>query len=294
MSERPADVKSDPSRTAQLGAAHRAYHLMRASPPILEDSDAIWLLGQPLRAILRFGPLRRLLWEPLLAKVRPISTFIVVRSRFAEDQLEQAISDGCSQYMILGAGLDSWALRNAPPGVRVFELDRPATQRRKRDRILARLGQFPPHLTLIPIDFERQTIGDTLCDSPFDRDATAFVSWLGTLYYLTRKAIEATLDSLAAACTAGSQLASDYFVPKSAMSSADLELFRVLDEGGTRRGEPMRTLLEPGEVAGMLRQAGFRVIEDLSADAIRDRYLSGRSDGLDIPDFGRLCLAERE
>jgi len=127
-----------------------------------------------------------------------------------------------------------------------------------------------------------------------DPDSETFVSWLGTIYYLTPEAIKATLASLATACAPGSRVVFDYFLPKSMMSPADLRLFEEIDRGGTRRGEPLRTLLDPEEVASLLGAAGFRVVEDLSAAEIRRRYLRDRSDGLEISDFGRLCCAERE
>jgi methyltransferase (TIGR00027 family) len=267
---------------------------MHARPPILRDTAASWLLGPPLSVILRVRPLRWLFWRPLLAKVAPISTFIVVRSRYTEDALADAIRDGCRQYVILGAGLDSWALRHDEPGATVFELDQPATQEWKADRIRSRLGALPSHLVLVPIDFERESIADLLPGHGFDLQASAFISWLGTICYLTRGAIEETFAALAAICAPGSRIACDYFQPKSTMSPADLQLFETLDGGGTRRGEPMQTLLEPGEMAEILRSSGYRVVEDLSAAEIRRRYLAQRSDGLDVPGFVRLCCAERE
>lgn len=282
-----------PSLTAQLAAAHRAYHLIHDRPAILEDSAAIRLLGPPLSLILRVAPLRWLFFERLLARVGQIRALVVVRSRYAEDCLGRSIRDGCRQYVILGAGLDSWALRHETPGVRVFELDRPATQQWKEARIRARLGALPPHLTLLPIDFEREAIAGVLCAREFDRDSLSFVSWLGTIYYLTRGAIEATFASLATACAPGSRMVFDYIQPKTRMSPGDLRLFEELDRGGARRGEPMQTLLDPEDVEGILRSAGFRRVEDLSAAEARHRYLRNRSDGLDIPGFARLCCAER-
>ena len=294
MSNYSSEAEIRPSQTAQLAAAHRAYHLMHDRPSILEDSAAIWLLGPPLSVVLRVAPLRWLFWERLLARVRPISAFIVIRSRYVEDCLEHSIGNGCRQYVILGAGLDSWALRYETPGVSVFELDHPATQQWKEARICARLGTVPSHLTLIPINFEREAIADVLRSQQYDQDSHALVSWLGTIYYLTRGAIEKTFASLAMACAPGSRVVFDYFQPKSTMSPADLQLFEELDRGGTRRGEPIQTLLDLEEVAGMLHSAGFRIVEDLSASEIRRRYLCHRSDGLDIPGFVRLCCAERE
>jgi len=282
------------SETAQYAAAHRAYHLMKHSPAILEDTAALWLLAPPLGPVLRFPPLRWLFWRPLINKVGPISTFIVVRSRFAEDALAEAIQTGCRQYVMLGAGLDSWALRHTKEGVTAFELDHPATQAYKAERILARLGKMPPHLILIPIDFESRSVADVLPDGGLDTTSVAFVSWLGTIPYLTRDAIAATLTSLAEVCAPGSRLALDYFLPRTTMSPDDEALFDLLDRGGTERGEPMRSLLDVAEMAGMLTASGFRVLEDLSAADIHHRYLAGREDGLAVPGFVRLCLAERE
>ena len=196
--------------------------------------------------------------------------------------------------MILGAGLDSWALRHEAPDVRVFELDHPETQQWKEARIRSRLGEVPTHLTLIPIDFEREAIADALQGQNFDRDSRVFVSWLGTLYYLTREAIEATFASLAVVCMPGSRVVFDYFQPKSTMSPVDLQLYEEIDQGGKRRGEPLQTLLGSDDVSDILHSAGFQVVEDLPATEIRHQYLRHRSDGLDIPDFVRLCCAERE
>jgi len=290
------EAELKPSQTAQFAAAHRAYHLMHDRPAILEDDAAGWLLGPPLSAILHTAPLRWLFWRPLIAKVRPISAFVVIRSRYAEDCLAQAIGSGFRQYVILGAGLDSWALRHAEPEITVFELDHPATQQWKAARIQARLGAAPAHLVLILIDFERETIADALAAAtlgrPYDRAAPALVSWLGTICYLSRAAIANTFASLAAVCAPGSQVVFDYFQPRSTMTAADRQLFETLDAGGARRGEPMRALLDAGEMAEILRSAGWRVVEDLSASDIRRCYLAGRTDGLDIPGFARLCCAE--
>ncbi|MEW5818165.1 MAG: SAM-dependent methyltransferase [Spirochaetota bacterium] len=281
------------SATAQFGAAHRAYHLMSDSPAILEDTAADWLLGPPLSTVLHVAPLRWLFWRPLFAKVRPISVFVVVRSRYTEDTLDRSIQGGYCQYVILGAGLDSWALRYNKPGVAVFELDHPATQQWKKARIESRMGSLPPQLTLIPIDFEHESIADVLPSHGFNPQSKAFVSWLGTIYYLTHGAIKDVFTSLAMTCAPGSRIAFDYFLPKSLMSPPDLQLFEALDKGGARRGEPIITLLNMEEMEEVLLSTGFQVVEDLSATDIRQRYLAQRSDGLDIPGFVRLCCAEK-
>lgn len=262
-------------------------------PPILDDTEALWLLDQPLRSVLRLTPLRWLFWRPLVRRVGPISAFIAIRSRYAEDELEEFIVAGGQQYVILGAGLDSWALRNTKRTVTVYELDHPDTQATKANRILAELGALPAHLVFVPIDFETDSIDVLLGDHGYEQSARALVSWLGTICYLTRAAIGATLNSLRELCKPGSRLVFDYFQPRSMMSPEDLQLFELLDEGGSRRGEPMKSLVEPQEIADLLHSTGFRVVEDLSAAQIRERYLAGRSARLGVPGFARLCCAER-
>lgn len=281
-----------PSETAQFAAAHRAYHTMHDRPVLLEDQPALWLLGPQLRTVLRVPPLRWLFWRPLVNKLRPMSTFIVVRSRYTEDALAEAVRGDCRQYVILGAGLDSWALRNEETDVRVFELDQPATQQWKADRIREKRGGLPEQLVLAPIDLESESVAEVLPKHGFDTQALAFVSWLGTICYLSREAVAETFASLAAVAAPGSRITFDYFQPRASMSPADRQLFEILNAGGTRRGEPIQTFLNAEEMAAVLLEAGFQVVEDLSAAEIRDRYLVKRSDGLDVPGFVRLGCAE--
>lgn len=281
------------SETAQFAAAHRAYHFINDRPVILEDSAAIWLLNPQLRTILRVSPLRWLFWRPLILKVRPISAFIIIRSRYAEEMLENAIRNDCRQYVIMGAGLDSWALRHKDSKVKVFELDLPATQQYKKTRIQSYLGGLPSNLVMVPMDFESESVLEVLQNSEIKIQTKVFVSWLGTICYLSRNSIAETFSSLSSICVPGSRIVFDYFQPKSTMSPADLQLFELLDEGGKRRGEPMQTLMETKEINEILQSSGFNIIEDLSASQIRQRYLDQRSDGLDIPGFVRLCCAEK-
>jgi O-methyltransferase involved in polyketide biosynthesis len=105
------------------------------------------------------------------------------------------------------------------------------------------LGSLPSHLVLTPIDFEFESITDALSGHGFNSLSNVFVSWLGTICYLTHGAIEETFASLAKVCSSGSRVVFDYFQPKLTMSPSDLQLFEMLDAGGTRRGEPMKTTI---------------------------------------------------
>ena len=271
------------SVTAQYAAAHRAYHHRHIPSPILQDNMASWLLEPPLSTVLKYGPLRWLFWRPLYQQVQPMSTFVVVRSRYTEDGLMKAVEDNCGQYVILGAGLDSWALRSSSQGVKVFELDHPLTQQRQHDRILEWLGALPSNLILRPIDFEKESISAAVLGLEYDPQSKVYVSWLGTICYLTLESIQQTFSSLAQICAPGSRLVFDYFEPKSAMSPEDLRLYETLDEGGTKRGEPMRTLLNAADMADILSAAGFTVVEDIGGAEISGRYLKNRTDGLSLP-----------
>jgi len=173
-------------------AAARAAHLLVDSEPrIFADSLAALLLGDEAETYLRYH--REHGDHPLLAGTRAQAT---CRSRFTEDQLALAAARGTAQYVILGAGLDSFACRSELAGrLRVFEVDHPATQQRKRALLAAARLAEPPTLTWVPVDFETGELIAALTAAGLDPAAPAFVSWLGVTMYLTAEAIGATLAS---------------------------------------------------------------------------------------------------
>lgn len=286
-------MKSD-SKTAQLAAAHRAYHFEHCQPPVLEDSFARELLQPPLRTVLNNGLLRWLFWRPLFNKVQPISTFVVVRSRMTEDLLDEAIKGDIHQYVVLGAGLDSWSIRNHFPKVVTYELDHPDTQAMKLSSLRASEIAPKSQVKFVPIDFESESIRDVLANQSFDTSEPCFVSWLGTICYLTSDAINQTFESLAKICAPGSQIVFDYFLPESLMNDQDARFFRMLNEGGTKRGEPMISFQTPDEIKALMEANGFEVSEDFDAKQITERYLANRDDGLSIPGFVQLCHATKQ
>src|SRR5580700_4490313 len=161
------------SRTALRVALRRAAHQIHDSPVVFNDPLAVAILGGTYAEELRRTPLR---------PDRPFSiglrAFLVARSRYAEDNLRRAVESGVHQYVLLGAGLDTFAYRNPYPRLRVFEVDHPATQQWKRELLQRSSIVIPESLSYTPVDFERQSLAEQLRDTGFDRTAPAFFAWL--------------------------------------------------------------------------------------------------------------------
>jgi methyltransferase (TIGR00027 family) len=183
------------------------------------------------------------------------------------------------QYVILGAGFDTFAFRRPDlEQVQVFELDHPTTQAMKKERIATAGWGLPPNLHFVPIDFSKDSLGDALQQSGFDARQASFFSWLGVTYYLTRETIFATLQSIVASCAGGSRLVFDYmdkdaFVPESAA-----QRMQLMQWIARQVGEPMKTGFDPTALAGELAGVGLRLEENLDPAQIQLRYFAGRSD----------------
>src|SRR6266849_3839824 len=266
-------AEGQPSRTAQGAATLRAAHQLMDRPKVFEDPLALRIIGAQaeagVRANLGRGP---------FAPIRP---FVAVRSRYAEDELARAVQRGVRQYVVLGAGLDTFAYRNSFPAsrLRVFEVDHPATQAWKRARLQETRIPVPESLTFAAIDFETQTLADGLRQAGFKADEPAFFSMLGVVMYLTRDASMSTLKFVAS-LPSGSEIVFDYTIPPAAMSESDRTLYHDVAQRLAAQGEPLLSSFAPPTLASDLRSVGFTQIEDLGADEIHDRYFKGRTDGL--------------
>ena len=217
---------------------------------------------------------------------------MAVRSRFAEDELATSVGSGILQYVVLGAGLDTFACRNPHTGLRVFEVDHPATQQWKREQLHAAGIAIPSHAVFIPIDFERETLGDALERSGFRMDHPAFFSWLGVVPYLSERAFADTL-SFIAAMPKPSGVVFDYGVARTALSWRERFVLDALAARVAAAGEPFRLFFEPEQLAAQLRHIGFNHIEDLGSAEINRRYFSRRADGLELKsNLGRLLYAK--
>jgi methyltransferase (TIGR00027 family) len=273
-----------PSRTALSVALRRAAHQLHDSPVVFADPIAVAILGATYAEELRRTPLR--MDRPFSIALR---AFLVARSRYAEDNLRQAVASGVDQYVLLGAGLDTFAYRNPFATLRVFEVDHPATQQWKRE-LLQRNGiAIPDSLTYTPVDFECQSLSTQLRDAGFNHSAPAFFAWLGVVPYLTLGAFRATL-SFVSAQPAGSGLTLDYGQPRDVLPVIERLAHDSLASRVERAGERFRLFFTPPEIAAELPR--FHGLEDLGAAEINARYFSGRNDQLAIRGTaGRLLSA---
>ncbi|HVW27795.1 MAG TPA: class I SAM-dependent methyltransferase [Polyangiaceae bacterium] len=263
-----------PSRTAMRVASWRAAHQLLDAPPlVLEDPLAVRILGED-----ELARLRGTAWRERNPASDSGRAFIVARSRFAEDELARSLARGVTQYVILGAGLDTFAYRN-PHGqaLRVFEVDHPATQEWKRVRLEEAGISVPPTLSYAPTDFERESLAEGLANAGFSRQEPAFFSWLGVTMYLTQPALDATL-AFVAATPAGGGIAFDYMLPLESLPFLERAVLSLMAYRVARVGEPFRTRMEPPEMQARMARFGFRNIVDLDRHAVNERYFAARRD----------------
>jgi methyltransferase (TIGR00027 family) len=249
-------------------------HLEEPPPWVLDDHLALGLAGEEGVSITR-----RLRDELSAEDLLTFSRWMCVRARLAEDVVERAVVAGNRQYAILGAGLDSFAYRRPDllARLRVFEVDHPASQAWKRER-LAELGVSPPaNLVFAPIDFETQTLRDALLASGFDFAAGTVFSWIGVTMYLTPAAIEATLETVAA-CPRDSQIVLTYNPPPSALQDQGLAMHSRMSQLADEMGEPWISLFTPAEAEALLRRCGFGRVDHFGPPEAIRTYFAGRTD----------------
>jgi methyltransferase (TIGR00027 family) len=270
------------SRTADRVAERRAAHQLLDRPLVFEDPLAVQVLQPGAAERLRDGDR-----SPLAPYLR---AFMAMRSRFAEDALADAVMRGIDQYVILGAGFDTFAYRNPHPALRVFEVDHPDTQRVKTSRLAHAGIEVPPSLTFVPIDFAVASIAAELPRAGFDPAAPAFFSWLGVVPYLERDAIDATLSFIAAGAR-GSAVVFDYAIPPASLGWRARWVVDRMAERVAQAGEPWKTFFDPSELSADLRRIGFTSIADYGSEELNARYFAGRNDGLKLGSAGRIVLA---
>jgi methyltransferase (TIGR00027 family) len=257
-------MKSDePSRMARMVAGQRAAHQLLDHGAILDDPYAVRILGEHEDNLLQ------------ALKDHPLGSigrlFTAARSRIAEDALSKAVERGVRRVVILGAGLDTFALRN-PHGDRIsiFEVDHPATQAWKRQRLVEAELASPLWLTFVPVDFERDDLQQKLSSASFQRTSAAFFTWLGVVPYLTRDAIDDTLAYIAS--IPNSELVFDYVEPPETFTE-DLKAHAAARRAQLEKiNEQWVSRFTPAAVAAILRTHSFDDIEDISFQQVVSRF----------------------
>jgi methyltransferase (TIGR00027 family) len=272
-----------PSLTARGAAVYRAIHQSHEDAAIFRDPFAERILDDETRATLD-----EIAADP---SRRGIRLFIVSRSRFSEDALAASVARGARQVVVLGAGLDTFSLRNPFPDVRVFEVDFPATQAWKRERLREAGIAAPDTLTFAPVDFECESLAEGLARAGFRHDRPAFFQWLGVVMYLTREAISSTLDYVAS--VPASAVAFDYTKPFESYAPDHRASLIAMAESAAARGEPWLSFFDPPEIAAILRDRGFTDIEDLGFAALVKRYSPELGKGLQPGRGGHVIRAAR-
>jgi len=273
-----------PDSTAIRVALWRALHVEAdPAPHVIEDE-----LGLKLAA-----PDSGWRGRPdMSAFTRPFRASIVARARFIEDLVVEQAARGVTQYVILGAGLDTFAQRRPELAshMLVFEVDRPGPQAWKRQRLIDLGFDIPSYLRLVPVDFENgEPWWDRLADAGFDANRPAIVASTGVSMYLTRNAIKATMRQVAAAAP-GSTFVMSFMLP---IELAEPELRPGIEraaEGARANGTPFISFFTPTEMLALAREAGFRDVQHVSAAALAERYFAGRTDGLRPPNNSEELL----
>ncbi len=274
-----------PSHTALRVALRRAAHQLYDSPPLVfEDPIAVSILGDEYLPEVHKTATK--LHKPFSVALR---AFLVARSRYAEDSLAHAVANGAKQYVLLGAGLDTFAHRNPHSQLHVFEVDHPATQQWKRELLEATALPTPANLTYTHVDFEHETLPEQLLASGFNPQTPTFFGWLGVVPYLTLPAFRATLSFIAAQ-PAGSGIVLDYGQPRSVLPFFEQLAHDSLASRVQQAGEPFQLFFIPTEIAAELK--AFRDIEDIGSPEINPRYFANRTDNLKVlGSAGRLLSA---
>lgn len=277
----------EPSRTALMAAAGRAAHLVVDREPfIFEDTVAHALLGEGAEELIGY---HRAYGEHLI--LSGVRAQVTSRSHYTERRLAELAALGVTQYVILGAGLDTFAQRSPLAGrVAVFEVDHPATQRWKRGLLASAGITSPDDLAFVGVDFETDTLTDRLVACGFDTTKPALVSWLGVSMYLTDQAITATLTAVGGFAP-GTELIMEYALPPALRDERGDAFAQMAMSASAERGEPWLSFFTPEELSATLADHHLDVAEHAGQRQAADPALWQRHDSLAPADACRLVRA---
>lgn len=288
-------LENQVSLTALMTAYIRAYHAMYDNPKIFDDFLAYSFIPKERRQLIEQGLANFLPKNDteqdtpcteLAAKLANVmqslagTPNVLSRSRYTENKLKQAIGRGVKQYGILGAGMDTFAFRHPEllERIHVFEVDHPDTQDFKQQRVKELGWKISTQLHFVPADFTKDSLEEALLQESYDPKALSFFSWLGVTMYLTRDEIFNTLRTIKKLAPSGSTVIFDYmdtdsFIPEKVAPRVQMGMFLA-----QQAGEPMKTGLDPSNLAADLADIGLHLLENLSPSEIGERYFQGRTD----------------
>ncbi len=283
--------------TALVTAYARAYHATHDSPKIFDDfladqfytkdeheqfdrnlAQMIGVLGSVAPDLVESNRDEQTALAGVMQMLHgPIT---LSRSRYTEDCLEEAIRQGVKQYVILGAGFDTFAFRRRDLlfSLAVYEVDHPVTQAMKRERIGMAGWDIPPQLHFVPVNFNTEQITDALQRSPYRPDLPTFFSWLGVTYYLAREVVFSTLQQIASIALPGSSLVFDYMDADAFIPGKAAKRMQLLQIAPRRIGEPMISGFDPQTLDAALAGVGWQLQENLAPPDIEARYFQSRTD----------------
>jgi methyltransferase (TIGR00027 family) len=283
-------IAGTPSRTARAVAVRRAAHQLLDDPKVFDDPLAVAIAGgeEAVRAAI--------VQRESTPSAPFIRAFMAVRSRLAEDELAAAMARGVTQYVVLGAGLDTFAYRQrfTSAELLVFEVDHPATQAWKRERLKTAGIAIPPNVVYAEADFEHHSLAGILAGAGLDAMRPAFFAWLGVTMYLEKPAVIAALDDVARASRGGGGVVFDYIVDPTSLGPTVRAGFDRLADRVAKAGESWVSYFAPAEIVGELTRREFSTAEDVDGDELNRRYFAERADGLKVASLSHMAVGTRE
>ena len=270
--EQSTRATEPPDNTAVRTALWRALHVqIDAKPHILEDEIGLKLIAPPDG------------WQerPDMKYTKRLRASIIARARFVEDFIIEQSKKGISQYVILGAGLDTFAQRrpDIASKLQIYEIDRPDTLTWKKQRLIELGIGVPEYLHFVHVNFETTSWREELLKSEFDARKPAFIACTGVSLYLTKEAITSTLNQIAAFIS-GSILAMTFYLPMELLDEEDKPMQKIAEKGARESGTPMLSFFSPEEMLTLAENAGFKEAKIISPEDMERHYFTNRSDNL--------------
>jgi methyltransferase (TIGR00027 family) len=274
----------EPDNTAVRTALWRALHVqVDAKPHILEDEIGLKLIAPP-------GDWQQ---RPDMKYTKRLRASIVARARYVEDLIIEQRKQGISQYVILGAGLDTFAQRrpDLSSKLQIYEIDQPNTVNWKQQRLIELGYGIPDHLHFVPVNFETSSWGEELLKAGFDISKPALVACTGVSLYLTKEAIISTLNQIAT-LAAGSTLAMTFYLPIELLDEEDKAMQEIAEKGARAAGTPFTSFFAPHDILALAYETGFKEAKAISTKDMEELYFADRPDNL-LPASGEIFLLAR-